>query len=100
MVDKNLKWIQKGKTGCVFATILSRKPEQIGWTRLQYPNSHWEQHIQYLNPNTTIVSLIFPEHWELQSVKNWALLTGFYIENIEDNLEGLRYKNEHGVSWV
>lgn len=100
MEDPNLEWIQQGNTGCVFATILSKNSEKIGWTRLENPSPSWEKEINIINPNTTIVSLIFPKSWSLQSVKNFALLEGFYIENIEDNLEGLRYKNKHGISWV
>lgn len=99
MKDENLEWIRRGKTGCVFATILSRKPEQIGWTRIQSPSTHWESQIQSINKDTSIISLTFPgrnKEW----VRSWALFCGFYIENVQDDLEGLRYKNEHGISWV
>lgn len=98
-MDKNLKYIRQGKTGCVFATILSRNPEKVGWTRIFNPSTHWESHAKSINKDTSIVSLIFPNR-DKEYVKTWALLNGFYIEDVSENLEGLRYKNENGISWV
>lgn len=94
--DPNLKYIRQGKTGCVFATIMARDPKKVGWQRITNPTSHWERLVE---KNTYIVSLIF-EGRSKEWVKNFALLNGFYIENINEELEGLRYKTKEGESWV
>ncbi|AGO47537.1 hypothetical protein Phi4:1_gp004 [Cellulophaga phage phi4:1] len=97
MEDKNLQYIKQGKTGCVFATIMAREPSKIGWQRIFYPTTHWEHQV---DKDSCIVSLIFPEHWDQKSVRSFALLNGFYLEDVGEGLEGLRYKTDAGVSWV
>lgn len=29
--EKNLEWIAKGNTGCVFATLFAKNPDCVGW---------------------------------------------------------------------
>lgn len=92
-MDKNLEFIQKGKTGCVFATIMSRNPEKIGWVRIVNPKK-----LEIPN-NAYIVSFIF-ENKNKEEVRQWALNNGMYEDITSKNTTGLRYKTKNGVSWV
>lgn len=92
-MDKNLEYIRKGKTGCVFATILAKNPEKIGWVRIINPQ------LLYIPKNAYIVSYIF-ENRTKDEVMNWALNQGMYLDITSKNSTGLRYKGENGVSWV
>ena len=38
-MDKNLQFIRRGKTGCLFASILAKNPEKIGWKRILNPTT-------------------------------------------------------------
>lgn len=93
IVKENLEWIKSGKIGCTFASFFARVPESIGWvfqvnpSRLSIPKY------------CLMLSIIFPDG-NKKSVREWALDNGFYIEEIADGLEGLRYKCSEGVSWV
>lgn len=93
MRDLNLHYIRKGKTGCVFATILSRNPSNIGWVRIFNPTSI------DIPEDSFIVSYIF-EGKTRDEVLSWALSNGMYMEETGDETLGLRYKGENGVSWV
>lgn len=91
--DLNLEYIKKGKTGCVFATMLAKNPEKIGWVRIFNPEKlEIPKHAQ-------IVSLIF-EGKDINYVKEWALKNGMYEDITSKNTTGLRYKGANGVSWV
>lgn len=53
----NLQWIQKGSTGCTFATLFSKFPESVGWKfftpvewRLDFDNK------------ANVISIEFPEN--------------------------------------
>lgn len=89
MIDENLKYIRKGKTGCVFATILAKNPEKVGWKRVFNPEK------LEIPEDAFMVSFIF-EGRDKEYVRNWALQNGMYEEKTSDNTIGLRYKN----SWV
>lgn len=93
MEDENLQFIRQGKTGCVFATILSRNPEQIGWIRIFNPDT------LEIPKEAHVVSLIF-EDKNKQEVLDWALSQGMYEDITSKNTTGLRYRGENGVSWV
>lgn len=93
MADKNLQYIRKGKTGCVFATIFAKDPEKIGWKRIINPDK-----IE-IPKDASIVSLVF-EGKNKEWVKKWALDNGMYEDITSKNTTGLRFKNENGVSWV
>lgn len=99
MIDDNLKYIRQGKTGCVFATIMARNPEKVNWVRIINPSTHWESHVKPINKDACIISLVF-EGRDKEYVKSFALFNGFYIEDLGDGLEGLRYKTDMGESWV
>lgn len=92
-MDKNLDFIRKGKTGCVFATILARTPDKIGWKRIVNPTT------LVIPKDAYIVSFIF-EGKTKDEVKQWALENGMYEDITSKNTTGLRYKCENGVSWV
>jgi len=93
MKDINLNYIKKGRTGCVFAAIMARNPEKIGWERIFNPTT-----LQY-NKNSSIVSFIF-ENKNKDEVLRWALNNGMYEEITSKNTTGLRYKGDNGLSWV
>lgn len=91
--DLNLEYIKKGKTGCVFATIFSKNPKSIGWVRVLNPKN------LTIPENALIVSFIFEDKTKQEVIK-WALSQGMYEEETSKSTIGLRYKGEHGVSWV
>jgi uracil-DNA glycosylase len=93
MNDENLRFIRQGRTGCVFATILSRDPDKIGWSRIVNPTELMIPEDAYM------ISYIF-EGKTKDEVTQWALDNGMYFEQTSKRSKGLRYKNEHGVSWV
>lgn len=93
MKDKNLQFIKQGKTGCVFATILARNPEKIGWKRIINPKS------LIIPKDAMIVSYVF-EGKTKEQVKKWAIENGMYEDITSKNTTGLRYKGDNGVSWV
>lgn len=93
MIDENLKFISSGKTGCVFASIMAKNPEKIGWKRIFNPDNI------IIPQNAFIVSYVF-ENKSKEEVVDWALANGMYLDITSKETTGLRYKGEHGVSWV
>lgn len=93
MNDRNLQYIRQGKTGCVFATILARDPDKIGWKRILNPKT-----LDIPN-NAYIVSFIF-EGKTKEEVFRWSLDNGMYLEATSANTNGLRYNGKNGISWV
>lgn len=92
-VVENLEWIKSGKVGCTFASYFARMPESIGWKFVVNP-------AEFDVPDDCLMlSLLFPDG-NKESVKEWALSNGFYLEDIEDGLTGLRRKFKDGISWV
>lgn len=89
----NLDWMKSGKVGCTFASYFARFPESIGW-QFQINPEHF-----FIPNDCLMLSIIFPNE-NKTTVKEWALNNGFYLEQIENGLTGLRYKNKEGVSWV
>lgn len=92
-MDKNLEYIQKGKTGCTFATFLSKNPANVGWRRTVNPTKLDIDSFDY------VVSYIFPDG-NKESVLEWCLSQGFYLEEITDKCLGLRLKIGKKVSYV
>jgi hypothetical protein len=93
----NREWIAKGNTGCTFATLFAKNPETVGWKFI----SPKEYRLRLFSNDALILSIVFnPDMYNQQSVKEWALQNGFYLERTSDNTEGLRIKCEEGVSWV
>lgn len=92
-IQQNLDWIKSGKIGCTFASYFARMPELVGW---QFQVNPVDLSIP---EDCLMLSLIFPEG-NIDTVKNWALKNGFYLENVGEGLIGLRYNNKEGVSWV
>lgn len=91
--DRNLKFIRQGRTGGVFATILARDPEKIGWKRIFNPDR------LEIPKDALILSLVFPGK-DLFWVQAWALDNGMYLERTSDQTLGLRYECDQGTSWV
>lgn len=92
-MDKNLEFIRRGKTGCVFATILARDTKKANWERIFNPEK-----LEY-NEKSQIVSFIF-EDKNKEEVLKWALDQGMYEDITSKNTTGLRYKGKNGISWV
>lgn len=88
-MDKNLQFIRRGKTGCLFASLLAKNPEKIGWKRVLNPTTF------EIPEGAYIVSFVF-ENSNKESVRDWALANGLHEEFTSDQTVGLRYKN----SWV
>ena len=92
-MDKNLQFIRRGKTGYLFASILAKNPEKIGWKRILNPTT------LEIPEDANIVSFIF-EGKDKEYVREWALMNGMYEDITSKNTIGLRIKTEEGVSWV
>lgn len=93
MKDPNLKFIQQGKTGCLFASVLAKNPEKVGWKRVFNPTSIDIQEDDY------ILSLVFP-HSTQEEVLDWAIKNGMYLEKTSNKTTGLRYKIGDNIAWV
>src|SRR5665811_614284 len=93
IIQNQIEWIKSGKIGCLFASALVRKHEEIGWMfdvnpeKLEIPQSAF------------ILSLIFPEA-NTETIRTWALGNGMYFENIDKLYQGLRIKIDKDISWV
>ncbi len=96
MKESILEWIQKGNTGCCFATLFAKNPEKIGWEFIFYTDFVYMQYTTAAN----IISINFPINWSKNNVRHWALSNGFYLEDTSDNTEGLRIQCREGISWV
>lgn len=92
-IQQQKEWISSGKIGCVFASALVKQADQIGWKfilaedKLKIPKDAF------------LVSILFPEG-NIESVKQWALSNGFYLEDINDLYQGLRIRQGTSISWV
>src|SRR5688572_19896998 len=95
----NQEWIQKGSTGCTFATLFSKSLDTVGW-RFINPVQWWYGRRDGNLP--LIVSIDFPNdgYWNKKTVREWALEQGFYEEDTSDNTIGLRIECKEGVAWV
>lgn len=93
---ENIDWIKKGNTGCVFATLFAKHPETIGWKFIDHIDFSYNQ----VPKDALLVSIIFPESFTKEDVRQYALANGFYEESTSDETTGLRYKCKDGVSWV
>lgn len=92
-IKEQIDWIKSGKIGCVFASALVKKHEAIGWNFQVNPDN------LDIPKGTFILSVLFP-NGDINTVKEWALNNGFYIEDINEMYEGLRIKQGSFVSWV
>lgn len=97
-LDDNKKWMQSGKIGCTFAAMFARNPDKINWYTTQM-NLDMVLSLDNIPKDTIILSLQFPNA-DIHSVKEWALKNNFYIENVANDFEGLRYKIDSNVAWV
>jgi hypothetical protein len=88
-----LEWIQKGNTGCTFATFFSKMPEKIGWEYI-------EHYLFHKDLKGKIISICFPNDWKKEQVREWALNNGFYLDVHNVGVEGLRIKVGQGEAWV
>lgn len=93
VIQQNLDWFKSGKVGCTFASFFARIPESIGWKFVVDPED------MIVPPDCLLLSLVFPDLNQYY-VRQWALQSGFYLENIDEGLTGLRYKFPDGVSWA
>lgn len=97
---QNLQWIQKGRTGCTFATLFSKSPDTVGWkfmNMLEWMNLHETLGFE---KDCLIVSIVFDEMFKKEDIRRWALQNGFYEENTSENTVGLRHREKEGISWV
>lgn len=93
ILNKQLEWLRSGKMGCTFGTLLAKNPDKIGWKFQTNPTKlEWGE-------DTYLLSIIFPDG-DTNSVRNWALDNGMYLEDIEDLYQGLRLKIGDDISWV
>lgn len=92
-VEENIEWIKSGKIGCTFASLFARDPDAIGWKFIRADK------LFVIPDDCFILSIVF-RNCNKEDVKQWALFNGFYLEQIEESLTGLRYKFNDGVSWV
>lgn len=92
-MDANKQWMAKGKIGCAFAAMFARKPESIGWVTVVNPEKF------EIPEGCFILSLQFPDKTKPQVIE-WALQNGFYEEQLNDGMIGLRRDIDNNVSWV
>lgn len=92
-IQENLDWIKSGKMGCTFAAYFARIPESVGWKLVVNPACFTVPEECFL------LSLIFPGKIKSE-VREWALTNGFYLEEIEGSLTGLRKTLPDGIAWV
>lgn len=92
-IEENIEWIKSGAIGCTFASLFARNPDLVGWKFIL------AEEIFSAPDDCFILSIVFP-NCEKKYVKEWALSNGFYLEQIDYRLTGLRYKFSDGVSWV
>lgn len=92
-MDKNKEWMSKGKIGCTFASLFAKNSTAVNWKTIVNPT-------QLIIPeDCMILSIQFPNK-NKNSVLTWALDNGFFIEEINDECEGLRYNIDGIISWV
>jgi len=90
----NRKWMCNSKNiGCTFASLFARNPELVGWKTIVNPDK-----LEIPN-DALILSLQFP-NMNKETVLEWALANGFYLEDIGEGNSGLRYKIGKEISWV
>lgn len=93
-MDHNKVWMSSAKRiGCTFAALFAKNPELVGWKTIVNPDGF------IIPTDALILSLQFPD-MNKAHVINWALKNGFYLEKIDDQNEGLRYKIGESVAWV
>lgn len=93
MKDPNLEFIQQGKTGCLFASVLAKNPAKVGWRRVFNPDCI------DIHEDDYILSLVFPQSTR-EEVLDWAIKNGMYLEKTSDTTTGLRYKIGKNIAWV
>src|ERR1700733_11320876 len=92
-IKENIEWIESGKIGCVFASALVKQAGKIGWHFSVNPES------LIMPDGCFILSIIFPDA-DINSVRDWAIKEGMYLESVDDMYNGLRIKLNDGVAWV
>lgn len=97
IINEQVRWIKNGKMGCAYAALLVNQRNLIGW-KFEVVNDINNFDFK-IAQDTYLSSLIFP-YENLESVKNWALKNGFFIENIDELHEGLRIEIENKKAWV
>jgi hypothetical protein len=92
-VQENIEWMKSGGIGCVFAQVMARNPESVNWRISEF--SDYDKPLK----DTFIQSIVFPNS-DAESVREWALSKGFFVEDVSEFYEGLRIKSGQFVSWV
>ncbi len=72
----NIKWLQSGKTGCTFATLFAKNPESVGWKF--YSHTTWEIYRLFDLIDANIITITFPDDWNIEKVSIWAYKLGFF----------------------
>lgn len=93
IIEVQKDWIKSGKIGCVFASALVKQSEKIGWHFIVNPEK------LEIPKDSFILSIVFTDK-TVHDVRKWALENGFFIEDYQMMLEGLRIKQGAFVSWV
>lgn len=93
-MDLNKIWMGDSRNiGCTFASLFAKNPTSIGWNTIVNPTS------LEIPKDTFILSIQFP-NGNKQSVLNWAIQNGFYIDDLGEGNTGLRIKIKDQISWV
>ncbi len=93
-----LEWIQKGNTGCTFATLFSKRPELVGWKF--YDKEEWMIQRLFGVIDASVVSINFPPDWDKERVYLWARRVGMSAEFPAKGCIGLRVECKQGTAWV
>lgn len=94
MQDINKKWMSNAKNiGCTFAALFAKNPHIVGWKTIVNPNK------LQIPDDAFILSLQFPD-MDKSQVFRWARNNGFFIEWLDDNNSGLRYRLGDNIAWV
>lgn len=98
IAEANMNWIAKGNTGCTFATLFAKNTRPVRWGTFSY--QVWET-VSLHRVFYSLVSVIFDETFDKDSVRQWAIKNNFYLESTGEETEGLRFINHEGYQvWV
>lgn len=99
IIQGQVDWIASGKIGCVFASALVKQRHKIGWRF--YTKDNAMQYRQDISDGKVFIASVIYPGMTLKEVREHALNSGMYIEDIEGLYEGLRINFGNGhVSWV
>lgn len=97
IIETQVSWIRSGKIGCAYASALVNQRKLIGWNFVVITDAT-NSKLKIKNDDY-LLSIVFPNE-NLNSIKEWALNNGFFLEDVDAIYEGLRIEIEDKKAWV